>query len=92
MSLLLKVMAVYYLAVNLVLFVMMGADKVRAKRGEWRIREATLAAVALLGGGIGGFAGMKLFHHKTKKWYFYCLFTLGIVLLIIIIWCAGFKA
>ena len=58
-------MAVYYLAVNLVLFVMMGVDKVRAKRGEWRIREATLAAVALLGGGIGGFAGMKLFHHKT---------------------------
>ena len=48
MSLLLKVMAVYYLAVNLVLFVMMGVDKVRAKRGEWRIREATLAAVALL--------------------------------------------
>ena len=92
MSLLLKVMAVYYLAVNLVLFVMMGADKVRAKRGEWRIREATLAAVALLGGGIGGFAGMKLFHNKTKKWYFYCLFTLGIVLHIIIIWCAGFKA
>ena len=92
MSLLLKVMAVYYLAVNLVLFVMMGADKVRAKRGEWRIREATLAAVALLGGGIGGFAGMKLFHHKTKKWYFYYLFTLGIVLHIIIVWCAGFKA
>ena len=60
-------MAVYYLAVNLVLFVMMGVDKVRAKRNEWRIREATLAAVALLGGGIGGFAGMKLFHHKKKK-------------------------
>lgn len=91
MSLLLKVMAVYYIIVNIVLFVMMGIDKVRAKRDEWRIREATLAAVALLGGGIGGFAGMKLFHHKTKKWYFYAIFALSIILHIIIVWCAEFK-
>ena len=58
-----KVMAVYYAAVNILLFALMGIDKVRAKRGQWRIREATLAAVSLLGGGVGGFAGMRLFHH-----------------------------
>ena len=91
MSLLLKVMAVYYIIVNIVLFVMMGIDKVRAKRDEWRIREATLAAAALLGGGIGGFAGMKLFHHKTKKWYFYVIFALGIILHLIIVWFAATK-
>ena len=53
-------------AVNLLLFVLMGADKRRAKRGARRIPEATLFFFAVLGGSLGGMAGMVLFRHKTK--------------------------
>jgi len=43
-----------------------GVDKLRAKKGGWRIPEKTLLALALLGGGVGAFLGMRLFHHKTR--------------------------
>lgn len=45
-------------------------DKWKAKHHAWRIRERTLFLVALLGGGFGVWAGMYLFRHKTKHWYF----------------------
>ena len=45
-------------------------DKRRAKKDLWRIKEKTLFLPVLLGGGVGGIAGMKVFHHKTKHWYF----------------------
>lgn len=44
----------------------MGADKKRARRGEWRIKEATLWWLAVLGGAIGGLIGMRTYRHKTK--------------------------
>ena len=52
------------------LFVMMGLDKGKARRGAWRISEKTLFVFALLGGAVGGTAGMFLFHHKTRHWTF----------------------
>lgn len=67
---------VYFMAglllagINLIAFVMYGLDKSRAKRGKWRISEKALFLIALLGGSIGAIAGMHLFHHKTKHWYF----------------------
>ena len=48
------------------LFAMMGIDKGKARRGTWRIPEKTLFVFALLGGALGGTAGMFLFRHKTK--------------------------
>ena len=51
-------------------FCAMWWDKRRAQKGEWRISEAGLFTLVLLGGGIGGIAGMYVFRHKTKKWYF----------------------
>ena len=48
----------------------MGIDKSKAKRNAWRIPEATLFLVALLGGAIGSTLGMHFFRHKTKHWYF----------------------
>ena len=48
----------------------MGLDKSKAKRHAWRIPERTLFLASLLGGSIGTWAGMYLFHHKTKHWYF----------------------
>ncbi len=50
---------------SLVLFIMMGTDKAKAKKGARRISEKRFFAVAALGGGIGGVLGMKVFHHKT---------------------------
>ena len=66
---------VYYLLVlmavmSVFLFVMMAADKHRARCGAWRISEKALFVFALLGGAVGGTAGMFLFHHKTKHWTF----------------------
>lgn len=48
-------------------FCMMGADKHRAAEGDWRIPERTLFIPVLLGGGIGGWLGMRYYHHKTQK-------------------------
>lgn len=55
---------------NAVGFLLMGADKVRAKRDAWRIPERTLFLTALLGGSAGVWAGMYAFRHKTRHWYF----------------------
>ena len=52
------------------LFVLMGLDKGKARRGAWRVSEKTLFVFALLGGAVGGTAGMFLFRHKTRHWYF----------------------
>jgi len=61
---------IYLLAVNLALFILMGADKRAAKLQAWRVPEKTLFTVALIGGAIGGTLGMYAFRHKTKHWYF----------------------
>ena len=63
-------LAGYLLLVNLVAFALMGIDKRRAKKDAWRIKEKTLFLPVLLGGGVGGILGMKVFRHKTKHWYF----------------------
>ncbi len=55
---------------SLVAFTAMGVDKRRAKRGARRTPEKRLFLYAILGGAAGGLLGMKLFHHKTKHWYF----------------------
>ena len=56
----------YYLtAINVVTFCLYGIDKWKAKRGSWRISEATLLGLAVIGGSIGAWLGMKIWHHKT---------------------------
>lgn len=64
------ILIVYLSAVNLTGFILMGVDKSKAKRRKWRIPEATLFLVALIGGSIGSIAGMYIFRHKTKHLYF----------------------
>ena len=65
-----QMLGLYLLAVNLTAFLVMGVDKRRAKKGKWRISEKTLFLPAVLGGALGGILGMRVFHHKTKHWYF----------------------
>ena len=55
----------YILAVNIATFLLYGIDKYKAKKGKWRISEATLLTMAAIGGSIGAWAGMRL-------WWFIC--------------------
>ena len=69
----------YLLAINALSFILFGLDKYKAKKGKWRISEATLLMMAVIGGSIGAWTGMRLWHHKTmhKK------FKYGIPIIII---------
>ena len=51
---------------NVVTFFMYGIDKWKAKKSKWRIRETALLGLAVLGGSIGAWLGMKVWHHKTQ--------------------------
>ena len=64
------VLLIYLAVINLLTFIVYGADKRRARRGKWRVPEKTLFLLPLLGGSIGALLGMRVFHHKTKHWYF----------------------
>ena len=55
----------YLLAINAVAFFVYGIDKLKARKGWWRIPEATLLLLAIIGGSIGAWLGMKVWHHKT---------------------------
>ncbi len=61
-----QALCIYLLAINALLFILMGVDKLKAKRGLWRIPEKTLFLTAVLGGSIGGILGMRVFRHKTR--------------------------
>ncbi len=63
-----KMMLIYYLlAVNVLTFIVYGVDKWKARRGHWRVPEATLMGLAALGGSVGAWLAMQLFRHKTQK-------------------------
>ena len=70
----LKAIVIYLAAINVITFIMFGADKARAAKGRWRISEAAIILAALLGGSTGALAGMRIFHHKTR----HRKFTIGI--------------
>ncbi|MCR5686200.1 MAG: DUF1294 domain-containing protein [Lachnospiraceae bacterium] len=74
------IIAAYLIIINAAAFVLFGIDKKRAKSSEWRIPEKTLFAAALLGGSTGAIAGMYIFRHKTKHWYF----VIGMPLILIL--------
>lgn len=72
--------AAYLIFLNLVGFLIMGEDKRMAKMHRWRISERMLFLVSILGGSIGTWAGMYVFRHKTRHWYF----VIGIPLILIL--------
>lgn len=55
-----------FLILNAITCILYCIDKWKAIHGAWRIREVTLLTWAALGGSLGAFLGMHLFHHKTR--------------------------
>ncbi len=75
-----KILLIYYFIINVFLYIAMGIDKLKAKYHKWRIKEATLLLMSLIGGGLGGFFGMLTFHHKNRKWYLKVVFIFSIII------------
>lgn len=75
----LKIVLIYLVAINLVTFVVYGIDKYKAVRSKWRIPENTLIGLAVVGGSVGAWLGMKFWHHKTL----HAKFRFGIPLILI---------
>ena len=62
----LHVVLIYLVAINMATFFVYGIDKWKAKKSKWRIRETALLGLGVLGGSIGAWLGMKVWHHKTQ--------------------------
>ena len=75
-----RIVAYYLICINILAFLVYGIDKWKARNGKWRISEATLLLLAVIGGSIGAWAGMSVWHHKTlhKK------FRYGVPMILII--------
>lgn len=79
-----QIITIYLVAINVIAFLAYGIDKWKAKRNKWRIPEATLIGIAIIGGALGAYIGMKTFRHKTQHKKFTIL-----VPLLLILWIAG---
>lgn len=82
MSLAIRVVAIYLIAVNVMAFAAYGIDKRRARLRRWRIPESVLLLLAIVGGPLGAVVGMKAFHHKTQHRKFMILIPL-----LLMLWC-----
>lgn len=89
-----SIILIYLIIINVITFFIYGLDKKKAKQGKWRIRESTLLGLAAIGGSIGAWLGMKVWHHKTQ----HIQFKYGVplilfvqIVLIGLIWYFGIK-
>ena len=76
----------YLVIINIIAFIVYGIDKLKAKRGKWRIPEATLLFLTIIGGSIGAWCGVKVWHHKTLHKKFRYGIPLIIAIQIAMIW------
>ena len=76
-------MIIYYVAflalISVIAFISYGVDKRKSKKKQWRTPEKVLLGLGFFGGAIGAIAGMELFRHKTKHWYFWVVNILGLL-------------
>lgn len=78
---------IYLCVINAITFLIYGIDKWKAKRDKWRISEAALIGLAVLGGSVGALLGMKIWHHKTKhKKFLYGIPAILIIQIAIFLW------
>ena len=81
-----KYLILFLLITNLITFIVFGIDKRKAVKGRWRIQEKTLLLMGLVFGSVGQLLGMKVFRHKTNKWYFWFCGMLSLAVQIVIIY------
>jgi uncharacterized membrane protein YsdA (DUF1294 family) len=87
-----KLMVIYLVTINAITFFVYGIDKWKAKRSKWRISEATLLELAVIGGSVGAFLGMKVWHHKTMhKKFLYGIPIIILLQIVMIIWISDSK-
>lgn len=85
----LNVALIYLVVINVVTFFIYGLDKWKAIHGKWRISEAKLLLMAIVGGSIGACLGMKAWNHKTmhKKFlYGIPLILIAQIALLVLLW------
>ena len=75
-----KYLIIYLIVINIITFIIFGLDKYYAVKNKFRVSEATLFCLCIIGGSFSGYMGMKLFRHKTKKLYF----RIGVPLIMIL--------
>ena len=75
-----QLVQIYLIAINVITFFLYGIDKMKAQRSKWRIPEAVLLGLAVIGGTIGALFGMRVWNHKTK----HKIFKYGLPLLLLI--------
>ena len=88
----LTLITVYLITINLIGFAIMGIDKHKARINTFRIPEATLFYIAIIGGSIGSIIGMHLFRHKTRHWYFVWGMPLILILQLVFIFVISYYA
>ena len=76
----LESISIIIVIINIATFIIYGIDKYKAKKGKWRIPENSLIGLAIIGGSIGAYLGMRVWHHKTM----HLKFKYGIPLIIAI--------
>ena len=85
----LRMVILYLFALNVVTFVLYGIDKYKARRSRWRIPEAVLLGLAVVGGSVGAWLGMIVWHHKTlhKKFRYGIPLILALQIALLIVFC-----
>lgn len=81
------IFVLYIIAITILTFIVYGIDKYKATHNKWRIPEASLIGLAIIGGSIGALAGMKIWHHKTLHPKFkYGIPIIIIFQIIVLVW------
>ncbi|MCR4583680.1 MAG: DUF1294 domain-containing protein [Prevotella sp.] len=82
-----KYLTYYLIATNVVTFLVYGLDKLKAKYNRWRITEVSLLLLAVLGGSVGAWLGMQVWHHKTlHKKFKYGVPLIFLLQLVLLLW------
>lgn len=75
-----EVLLLYFLFINILVFIFAGYDKSQARKNNRRVPEKTLFLMALTGGSPGLLTAMLLFRHKTSKTSFIVKFVVILII------------
>ena len=82
-----KIIVFYLVFINVLTFLLYGIDKWKAKRSRWRIPESALLGMAAVGGSVGAWLGMRIWHHKTQhKKFRYGVPAILVVQIVLLLW------